>query len=175
VRVVRGANEAGASGYCAPKENRRNKAKRKAPTPVARPRIVIDTNVIVAGLRSKLGWSYDLLSLVDEGYFEICLSTPVALEYEEVIKRLAGTLAVSAADLDVVLDFWCECCRRVEVHFRWPSCLPDPSDDAILELAVSGGCEYIVTFNKRHFGPAVEFGIRVMTPAEFIAVLGIEP
>ena len=135
---------------------------------MATPSIVIDTNVIVSALRSQGGWSYELLLLVDQGQFEICLSTPVALEYEEVCRRLLPQLSMTADELDSILDFLCRCSRKTKVHFRWPSRLPDPSDDAILELAVNAGCQCIVTFNTRHFKPAREFGIEVVTPREFI-------
>jgi putative PIN family toxin of toxin-antitoxin system len=141
----------------------------------AKPRIVIDTNVIVSALRSSRGWSFELLLLVGKGWFEICLSTPVALEYEEVCLRSLPRLAVTKEQLDDVLVFLYDSCRKTKVHFRWPSRLPDPSDDAILELAVNAQCDYIVTFNKRHFRPASEFGIKVCSPGEFLADLETKP
>lgn len=141
---------------------------------MALPRVVLDTNVIIAAFRSRRGSSYRLLELLAAGKFEICLSVPVMLEYEEVSKRLAGENALPAAQIDHVLNHLCEMAHRTKVHFRWSSHLPDPDDDMILEAAVAGGCQYIVTFNVRHFRAAAQFGLRVRTPRQFIMEAGIE-
>ena len=138
------------------------------------PRVVLDTNIIIAAFRSRRGWSYRLLEVLDAGKFEICLSVPVMLEYEEVSKRLADRNALPADHIDNVLNRLSEIAHRTKVHFRWSTHLPDPDDDMILEAAVAGGCQYIVTFNVRHFRAASEFGLRVRTPRQFLLETGIE-
>lgn len=141
---------------------------------MALPRAVLDTNVVIAALRSRRGWSYRLLELLGAGKFEICLSVPVMLEYEEVSKRLAGKITLPPDQIEQVLNYLCEIAHRTKVHFRWSSHLPDPDDDMILEAAVAGGCQYIVTFNVRHFRAAGEFGLLIRTPRQFIMESGID-
>ncbi len=48
----------------------------------------------------------------------------------------------------------------------------DPSDDLVLEVAVAGGCNAIITYNKRHFRNVEEFGVRILNPREFLAEIG---
>lgn len=54
---------------------------------MSKPRIIIDTNIIVAGLRSRDGASFKLLSLIDTGHFAVGITVPLLFEYEDVIKR----------------------------------------------------------------------------------------
>lgn len=71
------------------------------------PRVVLDTNVLVAGLRSRRGASFRLLSEVGRGKFEIALSVPLVLEYEDALLRHAAVTGLSTADVDAVLDYLC--------------------------------------------------------------------
>ncbi len=136
------------------------------------PRIVVDSNVMVAAVRSRRGASFRLLSLIDSGRFRIAISVALVLEYEDAIKRMLNDLALSEAAVDAILDYVCSVAERRRIHYLWRPCLPDPKDDMVLELAVSAGCEAIVTFNRRDFAPAAKFGIRVLTPREFLDEIG---
>lgn len=140
-----------------------------------RPGIVIDTNVIVSALRSKRGASHLLLSLVDEGLFDISISVPLVLEYEATAKRLAPELGLVDEDIDVVLDYLCRVSSHRKIFYLWRPYLRDAKDDLVLELAVEAGAECIVTFNKRDFEGAQRFGIRVVTPWEFLKRIGRLP
>lgn len=135
---------------------------------MAVPRLVLDTNVLVAGLHSRRGASFRLLSEIGRGRFELVVSVPLVLEYEDVLARHAAELGLDRASRDAVLDFLCREARHQEVFFLWRPLLPDPADDMVLELAVAAGCERIVTFNRRHFAAAGSFGVRVVTPGEFL-------
>ena len=139
------------------------------------PNIVVDTNVLIAGLRSKRGWAHRLLLLIGDGKFDISLSGPLLLEYEEVCKRDAAQLSLTAEEIDDILDYLCRIAKLATVYFQWRPKLVDPCDDMVLELAVAGGSSVIVTFNSRHFVGVEEFGIRVCTPKEFLDTLGIGP
>jgi putative PIN family toxin of toxin-antitoxin system len=139
---------------------------------VATPQVVLDTNVLVAGLRSRQGASFQLLSQVGRGRFEICVSVALVLEYEEVLVRERPALGLSSRDIDGLLDYLCSVARRQEIHFLWRPLLRDAGDDMVLELAVAGGCDAIITFNRRDFEGAELFGVRILTPPEFLQVIG---
>lgn len=128
------------------------------------PRIVLDTNVLYAGLYSASGKSYQLLRAIDEGRVRIALSTPLLFEYEDVLKRNQAELNLSDAEVDVVLDNLCARADFQAVYFLWRPCLPDAKDDMVLELAVAAQVPCIVSFNAKDFGPASRFGIEVLTP-----------
>ena len=134
--------------------------------------IVIDTNVLVSALRSSRGASYKLLSIVGTGNFEINLSVPLVLEYEDATKRLVDASPLSEEDVDDILDYLCAVGNRREVFYLWRPTLKDPRDEMVLELAVTAGCDFIVTYNKRGFEGAGQFGLRVVTPREFLDALG---
>lgn len=128
------------------------------------PRIVLDTNVLHAGLYSASGKSYQLLRAVDAGRVRIALSTPLLFEYEDVLKRHQAMLNLSNEEVDTVLDSLCALADLQAVYFLWRPCLPDAKDDMVLELAVAAQVPYIVSFNAKDFGPAYRFGIEVVTP-----------
>ena len=132
------------------------------------PQIVIDTSVLVAGLRSRSGYSFQLLSLVGTERFDIHLSVPLVFEYEAVLYRESPNLLVSQAVVDAVLDYHCAVARTHKIFFLWRPFLPDPLDDMVLELAVKAECDYIVTFNQRAVVGAERIGIRVMLPVELL-------
>jgi len=138
--------------------------------------IVIDTNVFVSALRSQYGASHKLLLLLDSGKFQINLSVPLVIEYEDACKRLVGKkTGLKASDIDNILDYVCSVANRRKVHYLWRPFLSDPKDDMILELALSAGCEIIVTYNKGDFIGVEQFGIRVLTAQEFLQEIGELP
>lgn len=128
------------------------------------PRIVLDTNVLYAGLFSPSGTSYQLLRAIAASKVRIALSTPLLFEYEDVLKRNLSTLSLSDAEVEVVLDNLCRQADFQVVYFLWRPCLPDAKDDMVLELAVAARVPRIVSFNAKDFRPASRFGIDVVTP-----------
>jgi putative PIN family toxin of toxin-antitoxin system len=139
------------------------------------PHIVIDANVMVAGLRSRRGSAFRLLTLVGTGQFDIHLSVPLVLEYEEVLLRELPHLQVSRTVVEDVLDFHCTVATRHRIFFLWRPYLPDPSDDMLLELAVTARCDFIVTYNTRDFISIERFAIRAIEPGEFLRYIGALP
>lgn len=137
------------------------------------PRIVIDTNVLVAALRSRRGASFKLLSLIGGRRFEVNVSVPLVLEYEDAGKRISHEVGLSHADIDDALDYVCRTSRHRRIFFLWRPFLSDPKDDHVLELAVESACDFIVTHNVRDFRGAERFGLRVVTPHEFLKVIGV--
>lgn len=136
------------------------------------PQIVIDTNVFIAALRSNRGASHRLLRLIDGGKFEINISVPLVLEYEDVGKRIVEEIALRVEDIEDVIDYICKVANHHKVYYLWRPFLRDPKDDMVLELAVSGGCEIIVTYNVKDFDGVEEFGLQVMTAKEFLEHIG---
>jgi putative PIN family toxin of toxin-antitoxin system len=136
------------------------------------PRAVLDTNVLITALRSSRGASFKLLSLLKAGRFEIHLSIPLAVEYEEVLERERENLGLSRTEMGDFLDYLCRVAHLHEVYFLWRPFLPDPNDEMILDLAVRARCEYIVTYNKRDFPGVDRFGIRVVTSKAFLQEIG---
>lgn len=134
-------------------------------------KVVLDTNVVISALRSRQGASFRVLQMVGLGRFEIALSVPLVLEYEEVAKRVAPIVGLRDSDIDVILDYLCSVADRRGIYFLWRPVLKDPQDDMVLEVAVEGGCDHIVTHNVRDFEGAERFGIRVVTPGAFLRFL----
>lgn len=137
--------------------------------------VVLDTNVLLAALRSRRGASYRLLSLIGDGRWKMNLSVPLFLEYEDVVKRPDSGHGLGTEQVDDILDFICASANLREIFYLWRPVLPDPKDDFILELAVESGCDFVVTFNVRDFTGAEKFGIEVITPQEFLRKLGDLP
>ena len=131
--------------------------------------VVLDTSVMVAALRSPTGASAALLAAARHGRFEVLISVGMILEYEAVLKRTEhlAVAGLSVADVDDLLDAFCIFATRVTNHYRWRPILTDPDDDFVLETAVNGGADAIVTFNVYDFQRATMlFGIRVERPSE---------
>ena len=139
--------------------------------------IVLDTNVLYAGIRSSRGASRIIIELLVEGHLHGCPYPSAGLqEYEE---RLCGDatlhgLGLTDADLVAFLDELVA--RSLDASgstWLWRPVAPDPDDDMVVECAVNGRAEVIVTFNTRHLQPAYDrFGILVLTPAAFLRRFG---
>ena len=137
--------------------------------------MVIDTNVIVSALRFKRGAAYRLLMLVDSGKFTTNISIPLIFEYEHATKDMVGQIALSAQDIDDILDYICYVAERQAIFFLWRPFLKDPNDDMVLELAVAVQCDCIITYNVSHFLGTDQFGMRVRTAKEFLQEIGEIP
>lgn len=134
-------------------------------------RVTLDTNAIIAGLYSRKGASFQLLRMAIGGELDYALTPLLALEYEgkvsEKIKR--GLLRLTFDECQTVIRALIENAVLIERPYLLSPILKDASDDKVIECAVSGGCEVIITFNKRHFPKSVlqEYQLLVMKPGEF--------
>jgi putative PIN family toxin of toxin-antitoxin system len=137
-------------------------------------RIVIDTNILVSGLRSKRGMSYRLLSFLGSRLYRPVVTVPLVVEYEKSLCDPRTVVPFSAVDIGKYLNYVCSVSDCRKVHFLWRPFLRDPNDDMVLEAAVSGRCEYIVTFNLQDFKDIGKFGIAAITPGDFLKEKGKE-
>jgi len=132
---------------------------------------VLDTDVMVAALRSDSGASRQLLIAALEKRVTMLLSVPLLFEYEAVLMRQEHLEAsgLSAMEMNAVLDALAAVAEPVRLSFLWRPVLADPDDDMVLETAANGSAHWIVTFNKRHFGgAATKVGCGVATPGEML-------
>jgi putative PIN family toxin of toxin-antitoxin system len=134
-------------------------------------RIVIDTNVLVSALRSRRGASFRLVQSIGSGAFQPIISPPLCLEYEDVFRRPGLLPGYSIQDIDDFLDYFLSACVECRIHFLWRPQLPDPKDDMLLELALAGSAQFIVTYNLRDFAGVEAYGIRAVTPDNFLSIL----
>jgi len=135
--------------------------------------VVIDTNVLVSALRSRQGASYKLLTALPDNFYQPNVSVPLFIEYEAVIKREGLINGLSAVDIDVILDYLLSRSSIREIFYLWRPHLKDPKDDLVLEVAVESQSEFIVTFNKKDFRDIDRFGVKAVTPQEFMAERGM--
>ena len=133
--------------------------------------IVLDTNVLVAAMRSRQGASFRLLSLLGDGRWRPNVTVAVVLEYESVLKRECQQFGLSRAEMDDVVDAICSKAGLHRLYFLWRPVASDPDDDLILEAAIASHSDFIITFNQRHFSDSLRFGIRCLTPQEFLILL----
>jgi putative PIN family toxin of toxin-antitoxin system len=137
-------------------------------------RVVLDSSILVAALRSSRGASRQLLLRAIDGRFTLLLSVPLVIEYESVLTRPEHLEAARAtvSDVAVILDGLVSVAEPIRLSFRWRPALPDPADDMVLETAVNGRAELLVTFDRRHFVDAGRrFNVRVLSPADALVEL----
>jgi putative PIN family toxin of toxin-antitoxin system len=134
-------------------------------------RLVLDTNVVVTAMRSPAGASAAILRAARQGRTTLLVSVPLALEYEAVCCEAEHRLASGLSErvVDVFLTAVIALAKPVETHFLWRPQLRDPADEMVLEAAVNGRVDALVTFNVRDFGitPSA-FGIEVLLPRDTI-------
>lgn len=132
-------------------------------------RAVLDTNVLVAGLRSQRGASHELLALLRAGKWTLVLSNTVLGEYHEVLHREADALGLSHADADAYLDVLCALAEQRTLTTAWQPAAADPDDEAFVQLAREAQVEYLVTHNVNDVAGVRQFGVQVVRPAEFLS------
>ncbi|MGH9784963.1 MAG: putative toxin-antitoxin system toxin component, PIN family [Terriglobia bacterium] len=132
---------------------------------------MLDTDVVVAAMRSPTGASAAILQAARQGRTTLLVSVALALEYEAVCCKAEHRLAsgLSDRDVDVYVTAVIALAEPVETHFLWRPQLRDPGDEMVLEAAVNGRADALVTFNVRDFGTAPsQFGVEVLLPREAI-------
>ena len=135
--------------------------------------VVIDTSVLVAAARSKTGASFELLRLFAAGdpRWEWNISTALLVEYEAVLKREQHRQGRDFSVVERFLDDVAARANRHAIFYLVRPYLADPDDEFILKLALASASQYMVTPNRGDFPDAERFGVRVVTPAEFLKII----
>jgi len=131
--------------------------------------MVLDTDVIVAALRSPTGASAALLMAVRRGEIRMLANVALALEYEATCRRAEHGVAagLTPTQVGVFIDAVIALAEPVETHFLWRPQLRDPGDELVLEAAVNGQANAIVTFNQKDFGDIPKkFSVEVFAPVD---------
>ena len=134
-------------------------------------RIVLDTSAVVAGLRTRLGAGNAILRLVARRRLVLLATPPLFLEYEDVLKRPEHQLAhgLPPEAVDEFLAELAALIEPVEVHFQWRPQARDPNDEMVLEAAINGRADALVTYNIADFARAAErFRVPVLHPAKLL-------
>ena len=134
-------------------------------------RVALDTSIIVAAFRSRRGAANAVLRLVARRRLVALATPPLFLEYEDVLKRPEQQLVHGLApeEIDRVLAELAALLEPVEIHFQWRPQARDPSDEMVLEAAINGGADALVTYNVADFRAAGErFGVPIVRPADLL-------
>ena len=135
--------------------------------------IVVDTNVMYAGLRSQKGASYQLLIRLNDPRWQVNLSVALVLEYEEILTRHQVELNLTLPEINDLIDGWCAIAQLHGIFYSWRPQPQDPDDDFLIDLAVRAGADFIISFNVRDLlNAASRFGIAVITPKQFLQQMG---
>jgi len=135
--------------------------------------VVIDTNVLISALRSKQGASHKLLLLLADDTFTPNVSVPLFVEYESVAKRTGLLSGLNSNDINSILDYFLSKSNIRKIFYLWRPFLKDQKDDLVLEVAVESQSEYFITFNTNDFSGCEKFGVKIVTPYEFMKVRGL--
>lgn len=133
-------------------------------------RAVLDTNILISARRSRESASNAIIRAVDTGAFRMLASVPLFMEYEAVLSRPEHLLAfgLSIETLTGFLNYLASLIEPVKLHYLWRPQLIDMADEMVLETAINGRADCIVTFNAGHFGPASKFNVDIVSPAELL-------
>jgi putative PIN family toxin of toxin-antitoxin system len=139
------------------------------------PKLILDTNILIAATRNAQGPSFALVQHVRLAKVRLFCSPALFLEYEAVLKRPAQLQAsgLSIDDIDAILNELARFIEPVTTHYQWRPQLRDPADEMVLEAAVNGQVQAIVTYNLRDFVPAKLFGIPVINPQQAFAMFDL--
>ena len=133
--------------------------------------IIMDTNVLFAGLYSSTGASFQILKRLNSREIKSVISTPLLFEYEDVLKRQQTILELSHNQVDVIIDNICALSNFQDIYFLWRPYLKDSKDDLVLEVAVASKTKTILTHNIKDFKGIEKFGIEAITPGKYLEAI----
>lgn len=110
--------------------------------------------------------------MIDDKRFQVFISVPLILEYEDAVKRNSSDIKLSSTEIDDVLDYICLIGNQRKIFYLWRPFLKDSKDDMVLEIAVESNSDFIISFNKKDFKGIEKFNLEVITPKEFLKKIG---
>jgi putative PIN family toxin of toxin-antitoxin system len=132
-------------------------------------RVVLDTNVLVAAVRSRRGASFALVSSIPAPEFQPCLSVGLYTEWQAVLTRAENLLpGRTPEDALAFVRYLASQSHLQEIHFLWRPFLADADDDMVLELAFAAGCRHIITHNAKHYQGSERLGVAALSPRDFL-------
>ena len=132
---------------------------------------ILDTSVLVAGLRSNRGASFQILRAIRAGDIRIAVSVALVLKYESVVLRPDLLPHFTSDELRRIVDGLCQLADHQQMFFAWRPFLPDPDDDLVLELAVAASAAFVITHNISDFRGSESMGVRAITPATTLDII----
>ena len=132
---------------------------------------ILDTSVLVAGLRSNRGASFQIIHAIRAGDLKISVSVALVLEYEAVLLRQGLIPGFSPKEISRILDAFCLMAQHQKVFFAWRPFLKDSNDDLVLELAVAASAPYIITHNISDFVGSDTLGVRAIKPSTALKII----
>jgi predicted nucleic acid-binding protein len=138
--------------------------------------VVLDTNVLVAAVRSRRGASFALVSSIPAPEFQPCLSVGLYAEWQDVLTRPENVLPGRTPEGAVgFVQYLASQSHLQEIHFLWRPFLPDADDDLVLELAFAASCRHIITHNVKDFHGSEQLGVTAVSPREFLHLIRRKP
>ena len=130
--------------------------------------VILDMNVLFAGLYSSTGASFQILKAATEGKIQLVISISLLFEYEDVLKRNKENLQLTDNEIEIILDNICSLSKFQKIYFLWRPYLKDAGDDHVLEVAMASQTQTIVTYNLKYFVGVEKFGVRAITPKQLL-------
>jgi len=127
--------------------------------------VILDTPVLVSGLRSNRGASFQILRALRAGNLKVSVSVALVLEYESVLLRPGLIPNFTSEELSRIIDGICLMAQHHRIFFAWRPFLSDPNDDLVLEVAVAASAPYIITHNISDFAGSDSLGVHPITPS----------
>lgn len=132
---------------------------------------ILDTSVLVSGLRSNRGASYQIIKALRTGNLELSVSVALVVEYESVLLRPGLIPNFTPDELCRIIDGICFMAQHHRIFFAWRPFLTDPDDDLVLEIAVAASAPYIITHNISDFAGSDSLGVNAITPSAALKLI----
>lgn len=131
----------------------------------------MDTNVLIAALRSRRGASFEVFRRLRLGQWTAVISNHLLYEYEEIMGQQSAALRLTTADIDQLLNAICARSVVSRLTHVWQPVLTDADDEPLVQLACESAVYRIVSHNVRHLEPAIRLGVEILKPRDFLAML----
>jgi putative PIN family toxin of toxin-antitoxin system len=134
--------------------------------------IVIDTSVFISAIIGAIGPSRALLRQCFEGRYQPLMGNALFCEYEDVCYRspILEKTPLSVEEVNALLCSFFSICRWIPIYYLWRPNLKDEQDNHLIELAVAGNAEYLVTNNIKDFNQTELYfpQLTVITPEQLL-------